>query len=321
MSTGVSISREELLIAYIDEQRSMEEIGHDIGCSADTVSRLLMAFDIPIRSNASVKRCRDKLTKEFLDREYVQNNRSTTDIAKEIGCSYNTVNRSLREHKICIRTQNDTRTIDLTDKQFGQWLVLKRNDIIRKSSSVHAYLCECKCGRRKTIAAASLRMGNSRSCINCATTAMSKTIIPAVYIGSLKHSAFKRGIPFLVDAEYLQELYELQNRRCALTGARLNMGDGNSRMSSMTASVDRIDSSGIYEPGNVQWVHKMVNTMKWDLNQQDFINICHAVAAMHPKNENDLVLADGAIEKHQEESEWIQPNWSKPKPNWITSSD
>lgn len=321
MSISVSITREELLIAYVDEQRSMEEIGHDLGCSADTVSRLLMAFDIQIRSNSGVKRCRDKLTKAFLDIEYVQNNRSTTDIAKEIGCSYNTVNRALREHKICIRTQNDARTIDLTNKQFGQWKVLRRDDIIRKNTSVHAYLCECKCGRRKRVAAASLRMGNSRSCIDCATATLSKTIIPATYIGSLKHSAFKRGIPFLVDAEYLEQLYENQGRRCVLTGARLNMGDSNFRMSSMTASVDRIDSSGIYEPGNVQWVHKMVNTMKWDLSQQDFINICHAVAAMHPKSENALMLARGSIEQHQEESEWTQPNWSKPKPNWKIEPD
>lgn len=321
MSIGVSITREELLIAYVDEQRSMEEIGHDLCCSADTVSRLLMAFDIQIRSNSGVKRCRDRLTKEFLDIEYVQNNRSTTDIAKEIGCSYNTVNRALREHKICIRAQNDARTIDLTNKQFGHWKVLKRDDIIRKNTSVHAYLCECKCGRRKIVAAASLRMGNSRSCIDCATLALSKTIIPAAYIGSLKHSAFKRGIPFLVDAEYLEQLYEKQNRRCVLTGARLNMGDSNERMSSMTASVDRIDSSGVYEPGNVQWVHKMVNTMKWDLNQQDFIDICHSVAAMHPKNENTFILADGAIEKHQEVSDWVNLDWSKPRPNWITDSD
>lgn len=309
MSIGVSITRDELLTAYVEEQRSLEEIGHDLNCSADTVTRLLAAFDIKLRTKGS-KRCKDKLTKEFLEQEYVQNNRSSTDIAKEIGCSYHTVNRALKQHKICVRTQHNIHDVDLTNKQFGQWKVIQRNDIIRKNTSVHAYLCECRCGRRKILAATSLKMGNSRSCINCSTAEFSKTIIPVVYIGNLKHSAYKRGIPFLIDAEYLEQLYEQQGRRCALTGARLNMGDGSSPASSMTASVDRINSSGVYEPGNVQWVHKLVNTMKWDLDQQDFINICHAVANTHPQNANALVLADGDIKLHQEESEWVQHQWS-----------
>lgn len=310
---GVSATRDELVRAYVDEQRSMGEIGHDLGCSAETVVRLLLAFGIEIRSKDGNKRHRSQLTKAFLDREYTDNKRSTTDIAKEVGCSYNTVNRALREHGISVRAQNDVRTDDLTGRTYGKWRVLKREDTVRKTSSIHAYLCECACGRRRRVAASSLRMGSSRGCSDCAARALVKTIIPSAYMGSLKNSAFKRGIPFLVDAEYLQALYERQGRKCALTGTRLNMGDGNTELSSMTASVDRIDSMGVYEPGNVQWVHKLVNQMKWDFNQQDFINICHAVASTHPRSSEALVLAEGLMEeRNSEESEWMMPGQAMP---------
>lgn len=41
-----------------------------------------------------------------------------------------------------------------------------------------------------------------------------------------------------------------------------------------TASLDRINSNLGYEPNNVQWVHKDINKMKLDYNQQYFINMC-----------------------------------------------
>lgn len=46
-------------------------------------------------------------------------------------------------------------------------------------------------------------------------------------------------------------------------------------------SLDRIDSSRGYEVGNVQWVTKYVNWAKNDLSQEDFINLCIAVANKH----------------------------------------
>jgi hypothetical protein len=44
-----------------------------------------------------------------------------------------------------------------------------------------------------------------------------------------------------------------------------------------TASVDRIDSSKGYIKGNVQWVHKTINKMKWGYSQGEFIEFCEAV--------------------------------------------
>jgi hypothetical protein len=66
---------------------------------------------------------------------------------------------------------------------------------------------------------------------------------------------------------------ETYNGQCALTGWDLSMG-----YSDCTASFDRIDSSKPYEPGNVQWVHSMVNMCKNKYSQDKFISMCKAVS-------------------------------------------
>jgi hypothetical protein len=46
-----------------------------------------------------------------------------------------------------------------------------------------------------------------------------------------------------------------------------------------------IDSSKGYIEGNIQWVHKDINNMKWDFTQEEFINYCKLVANNFKNNE------------------------------------
>ena len=48
--------------------------------------------------------------------------------------------------------------------------------------------------------------------------------------------------------------------------------------SNLTASLDRIDSSLGYVKNNVQWVHKDINKMKQELNENYFKNLCKIIA-------------------------------------------
>ena len=65
-----------------------------------------------------------------------------------------------------------------------------------------------------------------------------------------------------------------QDFKCALTGWDIDAMEVNVN----TASLDRIDSSKGYIEGNVQWVHKMVNMSKQQYTQEEFIDMCTAVA-------------------------------------------
>ena len=72
-----------------------------------------------------------------------------------------------------------------------------------------------------------------------------------------------------IDSQYLKNLFEEQNETCALSGIKLDRKN---------MSLDRIDSSIGYVKGNLQWVHKIINRMKTDLSQDEFINLCKLVA-------------------------------------------
>jgi hypothetical protein len=84
----------------------------------------------------------------------------------------------------------------------------------------------------------------------------------------------RERVPVTITIEYAWGLFLKQDRKCALSGLPLSIG--NNRYND--ASIDRIDSSKGYEEGNVQWVHKHINFMKRTYSQDYFIRMCRLVA-------------------------------------------
>jgi hypothetical protein len=153
-------------------------------------------------------------------------------------------------------------------------------------------LCICECGMEKEIKQQQLRNGTTKSCGCLRKEQISKLNQFAQSQGSdspfwkgrgeisgSKWNAFKsnatkqnRQLKFDVTIEEGWNLFLKQNRRCALSNLELEFG------SNATASLDRIDSSKGYTLDNIQWVHKHINIMKWDLTQEEFIRLCYLVA-------------------------------------------
>tara|TARA_R110002124_G_scaffold223796_1_gene389116 strand:+ start:367 stop:993 length:627 start_codon:yes stop_codon:yes gene_type:complete len=92
---------------------------------------------------------------------------------------------------------------------------------------------------------------------------------------NIKKSASERNLSFSITIEQIWDLYTQQAGRCALTG--LEIGFGEKARDLASASLDRIDSSKGYEPGNVHWVHKRVNVMKMDLDLEEFMGYCKLI--------------------------------------------
>lgn len=56
---------------------------------------------------------------------------------------------------------------DLEGMQFGWWTVLQRAPKREGKKEERRYICQCKCGRTKTVASSSLRYGKTKSCKWC----------------------------------------------------------------------------------------------------------------------------------------------------------
>lgn len=73
-----------------------------------------------------------------------------------------------------------------------------------------------------------------------------------------------------VDWEYLFELWDQQNGLCAYSGLPLSIEANHTHV----VSLDRVDSSKGYVKGNLQLVSWMVNKMKQDFGEQEFLKVC-----------------------------------------------
>ena len=84
-----------------------------------------------------------------------------------------------------------------------------------------------------------------------------------------------RGYCFDLTKEFIWNLYESNNRLCALSGIPIGFSG---RANGNTISIDRIDSSIGYTEDNIQLVHPDVNMMKQQFSQEHFIEMCKNIA-------------------------------------------
>lgn len=176
-------------------------------------------------------------------------------------------------------------TSEYVGKTFGSLTV---TSVYKISNGKWLADCVCSCGMVVTKRVDGVVSGRVPSCgclsVNRPTVLGSLNAsfrgqgeIRSTHFIKIQRGASNRGIPFEVSREFLWELYERQNRKCALSGTPIQFG----RVyfcHETTASLDRIDSSLGYAIGNVQWVHKDVNKMKRDLDQTYFLEWCLRIA-------------------------------------------
>lgn len=223
-----SVTKEWLEREYIVRNRRLKDVAAELRCSPETLNRLRREYGLSKSTNGP----RHVLTEELLQRMYVDQQMSASEIADELGgMTKGAVLNALRRHNIPVRVKTC-------------------------SKGVAAYAAV----RRKP---------------GCGA-------IPWWYWRTVLKSAAARKIDFNITLEHAHQLWELQNGRCAFTGMPLRFGVSRYHVltgkDTQTASLDRIDSEAGYVSGNVQWIHKQLQRMKHDLSDADFIYWCGRVA-------------------------------------------
>lgn len=180
---------------------------------------------------------------------------------------------------------------DLVGRQFGKLKVIKFLSIRKcRGGRLSFFLCRCDDGNMIDVAGTDLVAGKVKSCGCLIHEAIKSKHSRWTGYKGLSGSSWnriernsknnrrekRRNLNFTITKEYVWNLFEAQHGKCALTGMDIILDVG-SKTKNQTASLDRIDSSKGYVSGNVQWVHKDVNSMKMDFSERYFLELCRKV--------------------------------------------
>jgi hypothetical protein len=94
---------------------------------------------------------------------------------------------------------------------------------------------------------------------------------------STKGTCKRRAIEFSLTASQVQELYERQCGKCALTGRALIFGSKGVQRDSL--SLDRIEVGGPYAIDNVRLVTMQANVARHRFDDEELFAFCEAVLA------------------------------------------
>ncbi len=108
--------------------------------------------------------------------------------------------------------------------------------------------------------------------------------ISAAYFRTCKAHAKSKNREFSITKENMWDQWLKQQGQCSLTGLNLHIERNYTKLKGMTASLDRINSSLGYTVDNIQWIHKDVNRMKSNFDENYFKQICILIAKNN-KNE------------------------------------
>lgn len=212
------------------------------------------------------------------------------EIAQSEGVTMMTVRRLARPQDAEERRKQK---YDLTGVDFGGLHILGRDHNRSKKRSV--WLCQCRCGKVVRRPRLYLTSGYATSC-GCEPTTVPKPgpVSPKrspILVGEITESTWSyigtgaahRGLVFDITPEYAWQLFVEQEGRCVFTGEALSLPPTSSARSrgEWTASLDRIDSKRGYVEGNVQWIHKKLQKMKWAMSDAEFRGWCSKVTRHH----------------------------------------
>ncbi len=105
--------------------------------------------------------------------------------------------------------------------------------------------------------------------------------ITGTCISTLRYWARDRDISHpLLDGslENTQYLDSIVPAVCPFSGVPLTFPTTHCYEPFLTASLDRIDTSVGYEIGNVRWIHRIVNLMRIDMPDDEFLSLVHEIA-------------------------------------------
>jgi hypothetical protein len=166
--------------------------------------------------------------------------------------------------------------------KFGSWEVISE-EVIKSNYGKNTIRCRCRCGNEKNVDVYTLGK-YSQSCFNCGHNKIGSEHPNYKGYKEIPQKWFsrytRRDRECNIKIEMIYGLWLEQGKKCALSGIPIDFKNTNPNPKNYrcNASLDRIDSTKGYIIGNIQLVHKDINSMKSDFEQNYFIKMCKLIS-------------------------------------------
>lgn len=222
----------------------------------------------------------DKINSLTVKDKYIKNNRTHYLCICECGKEIEVRSGRLNSKKSC-GCKNEIKYQDITNQRFGYLVAIKK---VERKHNKTIWLCHCDCGKNVEKSLSSLK--TCKDTISCGCQRHIKGNTNKLYKGcgnltghrwsSIRKSAKNRKLEFTITIQYAWDLLVKQDFKCAISGLDIILYDHWKRGNN-TASLDRIDSNKGYVEENVQWVHKHINKIKQDFDEEYFKYLCSKI--------------------------------------------
>ena len=160
--------------------------------------------------------------------------------------------------------------------KYRDWEVISSDTFKVHKNRAFYWKVRCKCGYealRPVQHLVNLKVSHCKSC------AKRELPFEQTYLNRIKYRALKSKFDFDLTKEYIVDLINKQDFKCALSNLPIEIRKLWHGNITQTASLDRIDNTKGYIIGNVQWLHKDINFMKGVLTQEKFIGLCKLISS------------------------------------------
>jgi hypothetical protein len=225
-----------------------------------------------------MKKPREILTEKFLTKHYIEQRKSAQTIARESGLKcVGTVEYAIKKHGLY--RESLLNSVDVFTKEFLEKHYVQQNLSMNDVAALGGFK------GNKSVAAALDRYGiphrkstQSQKRQGYYDRKRSHHTISRRYFNMVECGAIKRKLSFNISIDEMWDIFIAQDGKCKLSRLPIRFHISGESPTTQTASLDRIDSNLGYSVLNCQWLHKKINIMKLDHDQDEFINLCSLVA-------------------------------------------
>jgi AraC-like DNA-binding protein len=276
--TAKELDVDTIVDYYCNKGWTIKKIAQSMHVSSPTIARSLKSVNITIRKR------RVDVDINTITKLYCEDQLSISEIARRMNVSWNIIACRLTEHHV----ERHMNKIELDISELKRLYFQERWTLEKIAKQMNVAISTVSQRLREANVTMRKRTFDNKGSKNVYWKGHQE--IGATEMCKIRSSAKSRNLYLDLTIEDLWDLYIKQKGRCYFSNIPIGFRDDPSSGKNSvtyyrsTASLDRLDSLQGYMISNCVWVHKIVQKMKNNIPEREFVKWCKLIANNYGNN-------------------------------------